>query len=206
MTSILVWLLAAPSIIYMFSHSLLSHKRTFIRALIVWSMTTSPIFISAAFRDPNSPNAAGSYLAELQSFFSASEAFVYAAAFLAPTFLMVLDVIERVVKNDPELGLRAFKRQAGRMQWVFYSSFVIILLTIVTYVASQLNSGSHRNFYFWSFLEGIGLPLYILSLITWYSTMLWSLGPEPDFNEIEKMQQRDFTSGLKKRIERFGNE
>ena len=61
--------LGIPSVFYLLAHSWPVHLRTLIRALVVWAITTSPIFIAAAFRDAAGADAAGSYYKELLTFF-----------------------------------------------------------------------------------------------------------------------------------------
>lgn len=198
--NILFMALGLPSVFYLFAHSWPVHLRTMVRALVVWVVTTSPIFIAAAFRDTQDANAAGSYFGELLTFLSAREAFVYAASFLAPTFLILFDIVDRIIKEDPQIKLKSFKRRAGRMRGIFLASVVIIVLTVATYVADQVGRPSASTSYLSAFLTDKGAIIYILSILTWYCTLLWDRTDYDNFEGAQRKEQNTFTAGLAARM------
>jgi len=199
---LILFVLAVPSMIYLFSHSMAEHRNTMTRAFVVWVITTSPIFIAAAMRDSQAPGSAGSYFGELLTFLSAREAFVYAASFLAPTFLIMYDIVKKIINDDPNISLKRFKRRAGKVTWIFYTSLVIIILTVSTYVADQISPNTTSQNYLTDFLTGKGAIIYALSLLTWYCTMLWENEESDDFEETQRRDREDFAARLQTRMTR----
>jgi hypothetical protein len=114
--------------------------------------------------------------------------------------LVLFDIVDRIIKEDPQIKLESFKRRAGRMRGIFLASVAITILTVATYVADQVGRPGTNNSYLSNFLTDKGAIIYLLSILTWYCTLLWDRTDYDNFETAQRKEQQDFTAALAARL------
>lgn len=172
------------------------------KALFLWIVSTSPVLASIALSTPK--NGQGEiweqFIYEILRRLTLTEIFVYSAAFLAPMLYVIFDVIDAYKNKNIELTIKEVSQQMRGIDKVFLTSIIILILTLIAYSGANTDSEVFPNTYLAIFLQQKGYVLYLVSLLIWFSVILWEKGP-PSFS-LEMAQNADadkFADGLAKR-------
>jgi hypothetical protein len=123
--------------------------------------------------------------------------FVYSAAFLAPVLFFVFDIAEKL--RDGDLKFEDLGRHMRGVQWISLAAFIILILTLLAYTSSRSNPDTFSETYLGLLLTGQGFVVYLASLLTWYTVILWNTTPNSSYVHNEKKEAQDFSANYAKR-------
>lgn len=172
------------------------------KAFFLWLISTSPVLASIALSTPKIGQGEiwHQLFQEILRRVTLTEIFVYSAAFLAPMLYVVFDVVDAYKTNKIDLTIREVSQQMRGMDKVFLSSIFILILTLIAYSGANTDSAVFPNTYLALFLQQRGYLLYLVSLLIWFSVILWERGPPPFSLETAQNTDADnFADNLAKR-------
>lgn len=172
------------------------------KAFFLWFVSTSPVLASIALSTPKIGQGEiwHQFIQEVLRRLTLSEIFVYSATFLAPMLYVIFDVVDAYKNNKIELTLKEVSQQMRGMDKVFLTSIFILILTLIAYSGANTGSDVFQNTYLALFLQQKGYVLYLVSLLIWFSIILWEKGPPPFSLETAQNTEADnFADKLAKR-------
>lgn len=172
------------------------------KATFLWLVSTSPVLASIVLSTPKIGQGEiwEQFIQEILRRLTLTEIFVYSAAFLAPMLYVIFDVVDAYKNNKIELTIKEVSQQMRGMDRVFLTSIFILILTLIAYSGSNTDSEVFPNTYLALFLQQKGYVLYLVSLLIWFSVILWENGPPPFSLETAQNAEADkFADRLAKR-------
>lgn len=172
------------------------------KAFFLWIVSTSPVLASIALSTPKigKGDVWTQFYEEILRRITLSEMFVYSAAFLAPMLYVVFEVVQSYKNAKFELTIKEVSQQMRGMESVFLTSIVILILTLIAYSGANSGSQIFQETYLSIFLQKKGYILYIVSLMIWFSIILWEKGPPPfSLETAQKNEAGSFATKLAKR-------
>ena len=172
------------------------------KAFFLWLVSTSPVLASIALSTPTIGKDAiwGQFIHEVLRRLTLTEVFVYSAAFLAPMLYVIFEVVDAYKNSKLELTVKDISHEMRGMDKVFLTSIFILILTLIAYSGANTDSEVFPNTYLAIFLQQKGHILYLVSLLIWFSVILWDKGP-PSFSleTAQKSEADTFAETLAKR-------
>lgn len=172
------------------------------KAFFLWLVSTSPVLASIALSTPKIGQGEiwEQFFQEILRRLTLTEIFVYSAAFLAPMLYVIFDVVDAYKNNKIELTIKEVSQQMRGMDKVFLTSIFILILTLISYSGANTGSEVFPNTYLAIFLQEKGYILYLVSLMIWFSVILWEKGPPTFSLEVaQKADEEDFSEKLARR-------
>lgn len=187
-----------PLIKPLFQFSKRSHKQAFPKFGALWFMSTLPVILTVLFAKKDidvSINGSG-FVFRFFSLFSASEQFVYAAAFLPPIIYLLFErYLEAEIENDlADRIKRSFRKVFDGYGFVLALACLTLLLTIITYTATKTNLENFQGTYFYDIAVSSSPWCYFFSLYCWYLSILDSI-PDASLYISEMKDEEDNLSG-----------
>ncbi len=201
--SILIFgLLSWASIRFILRYTKEEMKQAGWKAFFLWLVSTSPVLASIALSTPKIGQGEiwEQFFQEILRRLTLTEIFVYSAAFLAPMLYVIFDVVDAYKNNKIELTIKEVSQQMRGMDKVFLTSIFILILTLISYSGANTGSEVFPNTYLAIFLQEKGYILYLVSLMIWFSVILWEKGPPTFSLEVaQKADEEDFSEKLARR-------
>lgn len=199
---IIFFLLSWAAIKFIRRYSKEDLKQAGWKAFFLWLVSTSPILAIIALSTPKIGQGEvwEQFLQEVLRRLTLTEIFVYSAAFLAPMLYVIFEVVDAYKNNKLELTVRDISHEMRGMDKVFLTSIFILILTLIAYSGANTDSDVFPNTYLAIFLQEKGYILYLVSLLIWYSVILWEKGPPVfSFEAVQKDEAEDFADKLARR-------
>ena len=201
---VLFLILALPVFKAFRNYPLYVHKIAAWKAFFLWCVSTSPVIAAILLSSPkehtgDDQTTAGQFIGEILSAFTISEMFVYTAAFIAPMLYVVFDFIKKLKEEEVQLKRQDIEEEMRGMEGIFLSAIGLIIVTLMAYASHKSDPDAFSSTYLSSFLTGRGYLVYILSLLIWYSVILWETLPKDKFVKKQAKQTRDFADDYAKR-------
>jgi hypothetical protein len=179
--------IVACTLVILFRRSWLTHKEAFHKFVVLWLISTLPIFFAFLF----SKNDDGK---GFSSFFTLHEQFVYAAAFLAPVLYVFYDAIKVSWESEKRDRWEEFKENIRGYERLFFPSVVLILVTAVAYASAKQDAGSFEGTVFFVTFSHHNWIIYGLAMLLWYTAILLETPtgkplPEAIGDEVDKMRE-----------------
>ena len=193
--------LSLPAIYFAWSYPRKAKIEAAWKALFLWLVSTSPVIGGILLSSPknNSAPTGSQFQIEVLASFTINEMFVYTAAFLAPVLYVVFDVVKRLADGDLAFRPKDLKDHLRGMQGVFLSAIVILIVTLLAYASAKSDPAGFPKTYLALFLTGKGFIVYLVSLLIWYSVILWETTPKNQFERQQKEENNQFSESYAKR-------
>lgn len=195
-------LLSWATIKFILRYSKEDMKKAGWKAFFLWLVSTSPVLASIALSTPTIGQGEvwEQFMQEALRRLTLTEIFVYSAAFLAPMLYVIFDVVDAYKNKKIELTMSEVSHQMRGMDKVFLTSISILILTLIAYAGASTDSNVFGNTYLAIFLQQKGYILYLVSLLIWFSVILWEKGPPPfSLETAQKTDADNFADMLAKR-------
>lgn len=113
---------------------------------------------------------------------------------------VVFEVFDSYKNKKIELTLREVSQEMRGIDRVFLTSIIILILTLIAYSGANTGSQVFPNTYLAIFLQQRGYILYLVSLLIWFSVILWEKGPPPfSLESAQNTEADNFADKLAKR-------
>ncbi len=199
---VIFFVLSWATIKFIWRYSKADMKQAGWKAFFLWLVSTSPVLASVALSTPRMGQGEiwQQFIEEILRRLTLSEIFVYSATFLAPMLYVIFDVVDAYRINKIDLTIKEVSQQMRGMDKVFLTSLFILILTLIAYSGANTGSDMFPNTYLALFLQQKGYVLYLVSLLIWFSVILWEKGPPPfSLETAQKVDAEDFAVKLAKR-------
>lgn len=194
--------LSFATVRFIFRYSKADLKQAGWKTFFLWLVSTSPVLTSIALSTPKIGQGEvwEQFAQEIFRRLTLTEIFVYSAAFLAPMLFVVFEVFDSYKNKKIELTLREVSQEMRGIDRVFLTSIIILILTLIAYSGANTGSQVFPNTYLAIFLQQRGYILYLVSLLIWFSVILWEKGPPPfSLESAQNTEADNFADKLAKR-------
>lgn len=125
--------------------------------------------------------------------------FVFTAAFIAPMLYVVFDFAKKFRDKEAQLKRQDIEEEMRGMEGIFLSAIGLVIIALMAYASHKSDPDAFSSTYLSTFLTVRGYLVYILSLLIWYSVVLWVTLPKDKFIKKQEEQTRDFADEYAKR-------
>lgn len=197
-----------PLIKPLFYFSKKCHKQAFPKFGILWFMCTLPVLLSALLAQKPKPDVTGwtGFVNNLFTSFSASEQFVYAAAFLPPVIYLIYERYQEAEMGG-DLSNRiklSFRKLFDGYGFVLSFACLALLTTVITYTGTKTNFGNLQNTYLYDVAVSSAPWFYFYSLYCWYLSILDGITDSSSFlsdnKQAEEVLSGQFAERIKTRV------
>ena len=182
-----------------------AHLQASKKLFVLWVLTSMPVLFAVLLSPiPDGDAAFTQKLAnKLAIAFTASEQFVYAAAFIAP----ILYIIYEKVMSSEDLDLKErFTKGFGifRGYWlVVLVSFLVLFLTAAAFSALKVNQASYELSFLSRLLVSYSALIYVFAIYCWYLTLLDATF-SGDYVGASRRDEQSFGDRLAERLRNQG--
>ena len=172
----------------------------FTKCIIIWAISTFPVFVSIFFLDKNKISWGYVFSEFSGSPFSWSEQLIYSSTFLAPVIYAAVDGFNVLSSDEPSYRRPRFKKVFRRYWRVFIPSIALLLISTSVFTFIKVDPAGFRATVFFDLLGEKSIFIYLISWVYWYCVVLIDSVDGEDPAATSGQRTQDFTKAARDRL------